>query len=100
MNMDWLVSRVMLILVQDVKILILAILAIGILLSVIFIASPVAHTWAQNQHQMITNNNNTTSMMERENIAMGFNQNKIIHNFKSTPTGGEIIITALDNNND
>jgi hypothetical protein len=89
-----------LILVQDVKILILAILAIGILLSVIFIASPVAHTWAQNQHQMITNNNNTTSMMERGNIAMGFNQNKIIHNFKSTPTGGEIIITALDNNND
>jgi hypothetical protein len=29
---------------------------------------------------------------------MGFNQNKIIHNFKSTPTGGDIIITALDNN--
>lgn len=98
--MDWLVSHVMLILVQDVKILIMAILATGILLSVIFIASPVAPTWAQNQHQMIINNNNTTSLMESGNIAMGFNQNKIIHNFKSTPTGGEIIITALDNNND
>jgi hypothetical protein len=38
------------------------------------------------------------SMMERGDIAMGFNQNKITHNFRSTPTGGEIIITALDNN--
>jgi lipopolysaccharide export LptBFGC system permease protein LptF len=80
------------------KILILVFLGIGILLSAIFIASPVAYTWAQNQHQMITNGNNTMAMMERGNIAMGFNQNKIIHNFKSTPTGGDIIITALDNN--
>jgi hypothetical protein len=88
--MDWLVNR---------GVFILAILVTGILLlSVIFIASPVAYTWAQNQHQMITNSNDTIAMMERGNIAMGFNQNKIIHNFKSTPTGGEIIITALNNN--
>jgi hypothetical protein len=40
----------------------------------------------------------TISMMERGDIAMGFNQNKITHNFKSTPTGGEIMISALDNN--
>ena len=38
------------------------------------------------------------SIMERGDIAMGFNQNKIVHNFKSTPTGGEIVITALDTN--
>lgn len=41
----------------------------------------------------------TMSMMERGDIAMGFNQNKITHNFRSTPTGGEIIITALAPNN-
>ena len=38
------------------------------------------------------------AMMERGDIAMGFNQNKIVHNFRSTPTGGEIVITALDTN--
>jgi hypothetical protein len=41
----------------------------------------------------------TMSMMERGDIAMGFNQNKITHNFRSTLTGGEIIITALAPNN-
>lgn len=40
----------------------------------------------------------TMSMMERGDIAMGFNQNKIAHDFRSTPTGGEIMITALDPN--
>lgn len=35
-------------------------------------------------------------MMERGDIAMGFNQNKIIHQFVATPAGGEIIITALN----
>jgi hypothetical protein len=38
------------------------------------------------------------SMMERGDIAMGFDQNKITHNFRSTPTGGEIVITALNAN--
>jgi len=40
----------------------------------------------------------TMSMMERGDIAMGFNQNKIVHNFKSTPNGGAIMITALNTN--
>ncbi|MFZ0328517.1 MAG: hypothetical protein WAL66_14565 [Nitrososphaeraceae archaeon] len=35
-------------------------------------------------------------MMIRGNIAMGFNQNKIIHQFVATPSGGKIIITALN----
>jgi hypothetical protein len=35
-------------------------------------------------------------MMERGDIAMGFNQNKIIHQSVATPAGGEIIITALN----
>ncbi len=54
------------------------------------------------------NNNNRTSsspspsssmsMLQRGNIAMGFDQNKIRHNFTSTSTGGEIIITSLNGN--
>jgi hypothetical protein len=35
-------------------------------------------------------------MMERGDIAMGFNQNKIAHQFLATPDGGKIIITALN----
>jgi hypothetical protein len=37
----------------------------------------------------------TMSMMERGDIAMGFNQNKIAHDLTS---GGEIMITPLDPN--
>lgn len=43
-------------------------------------------------HNGVTKNN----MIERGNIAMGFNQNKIIHHFIATPTGGEIMIVALN----
>jgi len=81
------------------KIFVPAILGIGISLSAIFIVWPIAYAWTQDQHQMINKNgNNTTSMMERGNVAMGFNQNKIAHNFMTSPTGGEIIITTLDSN--
>lgn len=39
-----------------------------------------------------------TKMMERGNIAMGFNQNKIAHNFAVTPNGGSITVTSLNSN--
>jgi hypothetical protein len=46
------------------------------------------------------NNPNTKDsvmdMMERGDIAMGFNQTKIMHHFVATTTGGEIRILALD----
>jgi hypothetical protein len=38
----------------------------------------------------------TDAMMERGDIAMGFNQNKISHQFIASPFGGGIIITALN----
>jgi hypothetical protein len=37
-------------------------------------------------------------MMDRGDIAMGFNQSAIAHQFIATPYGGKIIITALKNN--
>ena len=37
-----------------------------------------------------------TQMMQRGNLAMGFDQSKIAHEFSSTKDGGQIKITALD----
>jgi hypothetical protein len=39
-----------------------------------------------------------SGMMERGNMAMGFDQTKIMHFFEETSTGGEIGIIALDKN--
>ena len=41
---------------------------------------------------------NMTHMMQRGNIAMGFDQTKIAHEFSSNKDGGQIKITALDEN--
>ncbi len=41
-------------------------------------------------------NSNISGMLERGNIAMGFNHNKISHQFIPTPAGGIIRILALD----
>ena len=49
--------------------------------------------WAQN-----TTQENISSMMERGNIAMGFNQTRIMHHFMATPTGGKIMIVAINEN--
>lgn len=38
------------------------------------------------------------AMLERGNTAMGFDQYKIMHHFMATPTGGQIMIVALDSN--
>lgn len=42
--------------------------------------------------------NDQSDMLARGDIAMGFDQNKIMHHFMATPTGGQIMIVALDNN--
>ena len=39
---------------------------------------------------------NQTAMLERGDIAMGFNQSKIHHHFMSTSTGGEIMIMSTN----
>ena len=41
---------------------------------------------------------NQTAMLERGNIAMGFDQTKIMHHFMATSTGGQIMIVALNMN--
>ena len=39
---------------------------------------------------------NQTAMLERGNMAMGFNQSKIHHHFMATSTGGEIMIMSTN----
>ena len=39
---------------------------------------------------------NQTAMLERGNMAMGFNQSKIHHHFMATSTGGEIMIMSIN----
>ena len=43
-----------------------------------------------------TSHQQQQEMLERGNIAMGFDQDKIMHHFMSTSTGGQIMIVALD----
>ncbi len=40
--------------------------------------------------------NNTEAMLQRGNIAMGFDQNKITHKFVPTVNGGKIIIMPIN----
>jgi hypothetical protein len=48
-------------------------------------------------HQPTTTiNNKTEAMLQRGNIAMGFDQEKITHKFIPTETGGEIIIRPIN----
>jgi hypothetical protein len=42
--------------------------------------------------------NQQFEMFARGSIAMGFDQNKIMHHFMATPTGGQITIVSLDSN--
>lgn len=39
-----------------------------------------------------------SAMLERGNIAMGFDQYKIMHHFMATPSGGQIMIVGVDSN--
>ena len=55
---------------------------------------PNNYKTASNQTPNTTEISNQTAMLERGNVAMGFNQTKIHHHFMSTTTGGEIMIMS------
>jgi len=50
----------------------------------------------QNSLSQPMNSHNMTQMMQRGNLAMGFDQSKIAHEFSTTKDGGQVKITALD----
>jgi hypothetical protein len=43
------------------------------------------------------NTSQQEAMLERGNVAMGFDQDKIMHHFMATSTGGRIMIVSLQN---
>jgi hypothetical protein len=64
---------------------------------IIFAAANMAMQNESGMRGMMMHNDMTkNNLIERGNIAMGFNQNKIIHHFIATQTGGEIMIVALN----
>jgi len=66
-----------------------------------FMQNMMNNTQFQNQWMnpdVMGKNMMDSSMIERGDMAMGFDQTKIIHNFVTTATGGEIVIIALDAN--
>lgn len=60
--------------------------------------SPHSTNETHNVNQSSMDMTMMTKMMERGNIAMGFNQNKIAHHFAVIPNGGSITITSLNSN--
>ncbi len=74
--------------------------------TVISVTLAIAIYFVQNESKVVINeiSHNTTSgfnqtaMLERGDIAMGFNQSEIHHHFMSTSTGGEIMIMSTDMN--
>lgn len=60
---------------------------------------PSASIGVQDQVAVIENMTDSQSaMLARGDIAMGFDQDKIMHHFMATSTGGQIMIVALDSN--
>jgi hypothetical protein len=56
------------------------------------------HSQMDHMNMNMNMNMNQTEMLKRGDIAMKFNQSKISHQFVITPNGGQIKISALDNN--
>jgi len=75
------------------KILIIIIVAISVTAMAVYLL-PSNYKTASNQIPNTTEISNQTAMLERGNVAMGFNQTKIHHHFMSTTTGGEIMIMS------
>lgn len=76
------------------KILTIIIVAI---VSIIFTTAYFLSTGYKNTVDQTTNTTegfNQTAMLERGNMAMGFNQTKIHHHFMASTTGGEIMIMS------
>ena len=75
---------------------------ISIVVTIIAISILIATYFLPNYKGTVSPNENTTSgfnqtaMMERGNVAMGFNQTMIHHHFMSTTTGGEIMIMSTN----
>jgi hypothetical protein len=51
-----------------------------------------------NANILVHNNNDPSAMLAKGDIAMGFDRSKIMHHFLATSIGGQIMVVALDKN--
>lgn len=79
--------------VLNKKILVIVAIIVISVISMMAYFLPTSHRTV-NQATNTTGGFNQTAMLERGNIAMGFNQSMIHHHFMSTTTGGEIMIMS------
>ena len=79
--------------VLNKKILVIVTIIVISVISTTAYFLPTSHRTV-NQTTNTTGGFNQTAMLERGNIAMGFNQSMIHHHFMSTTTGGEIMIMS------
>jgi hypothetical protein len=77
------------------RILIIAVIVIASIMATITYFLPTNKNTV-NLTTNMTEGFNQTAMLERGNMAMGFNQTKIHHHFMATTTGGEIMIMSTN----
>ncbi|MDE1812617.1 MAG: hypothetical protein KGI19_00960 [Thaumarchaeota archaeon] len=73
---------------------------LGVLASVVIVSTTyfIPHSYRTETVNPVntTTSFNQTAMLERGNVAMGFNQSMIHHHFMATTTGGEIMIMSTN----
>jgi hypothetical protein len=73
-----------------------AVILITIVVTIYFVQTGSKVNIINNATSNMTTGFSQTAMLERGDIAMGFNQSKIQHHFMATPTGGQIMIISLN----
>ncbi len=79
---------------MNLKILVICGISILIILTGVYFIKFYGQTETENQ--INTTNFNQTKMLERGEVAMGFNQSLIHHHFMATNTGGQIMIMSTN----
>ncbi|SHO45202.1 hypothetical protein NSIN_20581 [Nitrosotalea sinensis] len=69
---------------------------VGIVIFVIIIFYSTSSNIQHAVNHVNITDSNQTAMLERGDIAMGFNQSMIHHHFMATKTGGEIMIMSIN----
>lgn len=79
---------------MNLKILIISGIVVIVILTGIYYIK--FYNQPETANQVNTTNFNQTKMLERGDIAMGFNQSLIHHHFMATTTGGQIMIMSTN----
>jgi uncharacterized protein (UPF0333 family) len=75
--------------------IIIAIVVVSVIVTTAYFL-PTSYKNTVSQTTNTTEGFNQTAMLERGNVAMGFNQTMIHHHFMATSTGGEIMIMSTN----